>query len=243
MRATICAATLGLLLAAVAPTALAQPASADAADAMFRATTLSLSAQGEVKAAPDMAVLNLGVTTQGSTAAEAMQQNAAQMSRVMAALRKAGVAARDMRTSELGVNAQYAYEQGQPPRLSGYQASNQVSVTVRDLSHLGETIDAAVGAGANAAGGISFGLTEPGPTQDAARLAAVKALQAKAELYARAAGYRIVRLVSLSEGGGDVIPPPVPMARRMVAEAVQTPVAPGETSVRIEVSGLFELAR
>jgi uncharacterized protein YggE len=243
MRSALCAGALSALLLASTPAAaLAQPAASDG-EAMFRATTLSLTAEGETKVTPDMATLNLGVTTQAATAAEAMQQNAAEMSRVMAALRRAGLEARDIRTAQVSINPQYAYQQGEAPRLSGYQATNQVIVTTRDLARLGPTLDAAVAAGANAAGGISFGLVDSTPAEDAARVAAVKALQAKADLYAKAAGYRILRLVSLSEGAGYANPPPVPMARMAVAEAVQTPISPGETRVRIEVTGTFELTR
>jgi len=243
MRAMICAGAIGLLLAAAAPPALAQTAGSEA-EAMFRTTTLSLSAEGEAKVAPDLARISLGVTNQAATAAEAVRANAAQMSRVVAALRNAGVGERDIRTAQLSINPQYAYEQGSPPRLTGYQATNQVTVTARDLGKLGAILDAAVAAGANAAGGASFDLADRRPVEDEARLAAVKALQAKAELYARATGYRIVRLVSLGEGaayGGP--PPPVPMARSLAEGVPVTPVSPGEMTIQETVTGLFELGR
>lgn len=243
MRAMICAGATGLLLAAAAPPALAQPAGAEA-EAMFRTTTLSLSAEGEAKVAPDLARISLGVTNQAATAAEAVRANAGQMGRVVAALRSAGVGERDISTAQLSINPQYAYEQGSPPRLTGYQATNQVTVTARDLGKLGAILDAAVAAGANAAGGASFDLADRRPVEDEARLAAVKALQAKAELYARATGYRIVRLVSLGEGaayGGP--PPPVPMARSLAEGVPVTPVSPGEMTIQETVTGLFELGR
>ena len=245
MRAMICAGATGLLLAAAAPPALAQPAGAEA-EAMFRTTTLSLSAEGEAKVAPDLARISLGVTNQAATAAEAVRANAGQMGRVVAALRSAGVGVgeRDIRTAQLSINPQYAYEQGSPPRLTGYQATNQVTVTARDLGKLGAILDAPVAAGANAAGGASFDLADRRPVEDEARLAAVKALQAKAELYARATGYRIVRLVSLGEGaayGGP--PPPVPMARSLAEGVPVTPVSPGEMTIQETVTGLFELGR
>jgi len=242
MRAMICAGALGALIAAAAPPALAQTAAPDA-EAMFRATTLSLSAEGETKVAPDLARISLGVTDQAATAAEAMRVDAAQMGRVMAAVRKAGVAERDVRTAQISVSPQYAYEQGAAPRLTGYQAANQVIVTVRDLGKLGAILDAAVAAGGNEAGGVSFDLADRTPAEDAARLAAVKALQAKAELYARATGYRIVRLVSLSEGEASAPPVALPMARARLQAAPVTPVSPGELEVRVSVAGMFELGR
>ena len=244
-------AAAGLVLGAgVAPAALAQgsPQSSaqgpsTAGEAAFRATTLALSAYGEVKLAPDQATISLGVTTDAATAQAAMQANAQQMGQVLAALRGAGVAVRDVQTAQIGVEPQYAYEQNLPPRLTGYRATDQLSVTVRDLARLGATVDAAVSAGANQAGGVSFGLADPTAAEDAARGAAVKALTAKAQLYAQATGYRLLRLVSLQEGGGGGMPSaPMPMAAARFEKA-ETPVAPGELRVRIDVTGLYELAR
>jgi uncharacterized protein YggE len=96
-------------------------------------TTLSLQAEGEVKAAPDMASITLGVSTQAPTAADALRRNADQMSAILAALRGQGLAEQDIQTSNLSLGAQYAYPQNQPPKLTGYEASNAVTVTVRDL--------------------------------------------------------------------------------------------------------------
>jgi len=239
-------AGVALIPAAVAGLMAAAPAQAQsAAETAFRATTFNLSAFGETQVAPDMATLSLGVQTDAPTAAEALKANGVRMTQVIAALRKAGIAERDIQTSGLSLNAQYTYEQNQPPKLSGYQASNQVTVIVRDLTRLGQAVDATVGAGANTLGGISFGLQNPQAAEDAARLAAVKALQAKADLYARATGYRVVRLVSLGEGGGyNPTPQPIPMfamAKREMADA--TPVAAGELKVRIDVSATYEMAR
>jgi uncharacterized protein YggE len=167
------------------------------------------------------------------------------MTKVVAALKKAGIAERDIQTSNLNVNPQYVYEQNQPPKLNGYQASNQVTIQVRDLARLGQTVDATVNAGATNVGGISFGLQDPQAAEDAARLDAVKALQAKADLYARATGYRIVRLVSLGEGGGYTPPrrpmPMYAMAKREMADS--SPVSAGELKVRIDVSATYELVK
>ena len=130
----------------------AAPAMAQSApDAAFRATTFSLAAFGETRIAPDMATISLGVQTENPTAAEALKANSARMTQVIAALRKAGIAERDIQTSGLNVNPQYVYEQNQPPKLNGYQASNQVTVLVRDLARLGQTVDTTVAAGANKA--------------------------------------------------------------------------------------------
>ena len=244
MKTFLRAGALGVILAASAATMTLAQAAPPAAESMFRATTLNLAAYGEVKAAPDMASINLGVMTEAKTAQAAMQANAARMTEVMTALRKAGIAAKDIQTSGLNVNPQYVYEQNVPPRLTGYQASNQVTVVVHDLTKLGAAVDATVSAGANQVNGISFGLNDPTAAENAAREDAVKALQAKADLYARATGYRIGRLVSLGEGGGYTPRPPVPMmAYASKREAMDTPVSAGELNVRIDVNGLYELTR
>jgi uncharacterized protein YggE len=209
---------------------------------MFDATTLSLSAYGETKVIPDEATITLGVQTTASVAAQAMAENAARMTAVTAALHRAGVADKDIQTSNLSLNAQYVYAANEPAKLTGYQASNDVTIVVEDLSRLGPAVDAVTAAGANQINGISFGLKDSSAAEDQARLAAVKALRAKAELYAGATGYRVSRLVSLAEGGGYEPSPvqPLLMARAAVAK---TPVAAGELTVRIDVNGLYELAK
>ena len=244
MTSLIRASALALLLAATAPAALAETASAPPADNLFHATTLNLSAYGETHVAPDMASINLGVNTEAPTAGAAMQANAAQMARIMAALKKAGIADKDIQTSNLNLSAQYDYVQNQAPKLRGYQAQNQVTVVVHDLTRLGAAVDATVGAGAKQVNGISFGLADPTTAENAARQAAVKALAAKANLYAGATGYRIARMVSLSEGGGYTPAPPQPMyAMARMAKADTTAVAAGELDVRIDINGVYELAK
>ena len=244
MKTLLRAALLATVLtAAIAPASMAQ-APAPAADSLFRATTFNLSAYGETRVAPDMASISLGVVTDGKTAAEALAANAARMTAVMASLRKAGIADKDIQTSNLSLNPQYRYVENQPPVLTGYQVSNQATVTVRDLKRLGAAVDATVGAGANQVNGISFGLADPTGAENAAREAAVKALSAKADLYARATGYRVSRLVSLSEGGGYSQPQPAPMyAVRAQMKESSTPVAGGELNVRIDVTALYEVTR
>ncbi|MBL8554002.1 MAG: SIMPL domain-containing protein [Phenylobacterium sp.] len=250
MKTFLRAGALALALsAATAPAVLAQaapPPAPTGADTLFKATTLNLSAYGETRVAPDMATITLGVMTEGKTAAEAMQANAARMAAVMASLRKAGIADRDIQTSNLNLNPQYRYQENQPPLLVGYQASNNVSVTVHDLKRLGAAVDASVSAGANQVNGIAFGLDDPTAAENAAREAAVKALAAKADLYARATGHRISRLVSLSEGGGYTPQPPMPMelfAMAAQAKDAGTSISGGELKVRIDISGLYELTR
>ena len=221
----------------------AQSTVAPYADAAFNATTLNLSATGEVRIAPDMATINLGVTVQAATAAEAMRQNADRMNQVMTALTRQGIAARDIQTSGLNLSPQYDYRDNQPPVLRGYQAVNQVTIRVLDLAKLGPAIDGVVGVGANQINGVSFGLNDPTTAENDARRKAVEALKAKADLYARAVGQPVLRLVNLSESGGYSPSPPTPMfALARVAAPSPTPVSGGELSVQIEINGVYQLA-
>jgi hypothetical protein len=224
---------------ALAPALALIPAAALAAEP----TTLTLSASGETRLAPDMATVTLGVTASAPTAAGAMQQDAGLMTRVIAALRRQGVAERDIQTANINVQAQYAFPQNQPRQLTGYQASNQLSVAVRDLARLGAVLDGAAAGGANEINGVSFGLKDPGSAEDEARIKAVAALKAKADLYARATGYTLGRLVNLSEGGGYTPGPVRPLPMTALAKAAATPVEAGELAVRIEVSAVYEMTR
>jgi uncharacterized protein YggE len=237
-RAAASMAGLAALVAGAGP-ALAQPM---ADDARFAATTLDISAEGEARVAPDMATITLGVSHQAPSAQAAMAAVNADMGKVVDAIRGAGIEARQIQTSAVNLNPQYVYEPNKPARLTGYTASNEVRVTVLDLARLGPTLDAVVGAGATNVGQVSFGLRSRVAAENAARLAAVKALDDKATLYADAAGYHVKRLVSLSEGGGYVPGPPVPLFRaQAMAAAAPTPVETGELDVKITVSGEFEL--
>ena len=248
MKTLARAALIGALFATSAATAHAQAnPPAPAANAMFQATTLNLSAYGEVRTAPDMATISLGVMTEAKTAVEAMRQNATRMTEVVASLRRSGIAEKDIQTSNLNLSAQYRYEENKPPQLTGYQASNTVTIRVLDLNKIGAALDAVVSVGANQINGISFGLKDPEATENAARQKAVQALTAKASLYAGATGHRVGRLVTLSEGGGYSVPPPMPMAMMarggFAKDEASTPVSGGEIVVRIDINGLYELNR
>ena len=249
LRALTIGGALASALALSAPAALAQSQPEGGAPLMIHAVAdrpaMNLSAFGEVKAAPDMATISFGVVTEATTAAEAMSQNAARMTQVMTALRRAGIEARDVQTSGLNLSAQYDYVQNEPPRLRGYQASNQVTVIINDLTRVGTTADAVVAAGVNQINGIGFGLRDPSAAEDQARLIAVRNLQSKAALYARALGVELGGIRSLSEGGGYSPRPPVMYARAEMAmdSGGATPVAAGELTVRIDITGVYDLNR
>lgn len=215
-------------------------------------TLLNIAAEGKSARTPDLAVFTAGVTTQGKTAGEALTENAQRMTSVIAALRKAGIAERDIQTSNLSVNPVYgqpkrlpdgSYEQ-QDPVIIGYQASNQVSVRQRKLDQYGKVIDTLVAAGANQVNGPAFQIDSPDGALDEARIEAMKKARARADLYAKAAGLRVVRILSISENAGWAPPqPPVLFARAEMASAPKSsPVAAGELEMTVTVNVSYELA-
>lgn len=212
---------------------------------------LTVNAEGRSTRAPDLAVFSAGVTTQADTASAALADNSRRMTAVIAALKGAGIAPRDIQTSNLNLNPVYAppvrqpdgsYEQAQQ-RVIGYQVNNTVAVRQRKLDQYGRVLDTLVGSGANQVNGPSFQLDQPDAAADEARAAAIAKARARADLYARAAALRVVRIVSISEGGG--YSPPMPMMRKMSADmvaAAPAPVEAGELDVGANVTVQFELA-
>lgn len=203
-------------------------------------TLLTVNAEGKVEGRPDMATINLGVTTEGQTAQAALQENTRRMQALNAALRRAGVAERDIQTSNVSVQPQQQYRENQPPLITGYIASNQVTAKIRTIANTGRVIDAAVAAGGNTVNGVYFSYQDPDAQMDAARRAAVAEARRRAELYASALGMRVARVVAVSEGGG--YQPPVPMpVMRMEAQDAATPVSPGTIETNVNLNVTFEL--
>jgi uncharacterized protein len=204
-------------------------------------TRLDVVATGEVTRVPDIVRINAGVITQAPTATEAIRQNAARMESVRAALRSAGIADRDIQTSTLNLNPNYRYEENQPPQLVGYQAVNEVNVRFRDIAKTGAILDALVAQGANQISGPTLGIDRPEAALDEARTAAVAQARARADLYARTLGMRVLRVLSVSEAGASYMPPPRPMARGMVANEAATQIVPGEQTLSVALTVSFEL--
>ena len=239
------AAALGLALAfgTAMPDARAQSAT-QTAPLPSDATLLSVSAQAEAKRVPDVATISAGVVTQAADANAAMRDNATQMEKVMAAIRAAGIAERDIQTAGISVQPQYRYAENQPPAITGYQASNTVSMKVRDIAKLGKVLDTLVAQGANQVNGPSFEVDKPDEAYDEARIAALKKAQARAETYAKAMGLRVRRIVSISEGGGGFQPPmPYMRAQAMDMASKETAVSPGETTLSVSLDVVFELGK
>ncbi len=223
--------------------ALATPAGAQAAEAAthMEGARLTLAVTADVAAAPDIAEVNAGVVTEAATAEAAMAENAARLARVMAALKRQGLAERDIQTSNLTLNAQYRYAENQPPTLTGYQAQNTVSVTVRNLKGLGKAIDAVVAEGANQLRGVTFRVEKPDPVLDRARTEAIRKARARADLYAAAAGLRVARIVAIAEHTRSQGYEPIIVTAARAEMKADTPVAPGEVTLTADVIVTFEL--
>lgn len=229
---------------------------------------LNVTAEGRSERRPDLASFNAGVVAQGKTAGEAMAGNARRMEAVIAALRKGGIADRDIQTASVSLQPQYSQPSRErpmrqpdgtitepadpgPPRIIGYEARNTVTVRVRRVTDLGGIIDMLVAAGANQVDGPYFSLDRPDEAGDEARADALRKARHRAALYAREAGFRTARILTVTEGGGyypvarDIVvtgyvgggamaPPPPPPP---------SPVQPGEMAIGISLSVQFALER
>jgi uncharacterized protein YggE len=236
-------APIALLLA---PLAFAQTAFAQSAPMMLPgdATLLQVSAHGESHRTPDVAAISAGVVVQNIDANTAMRENANRMSAVVAALKKAGIADRDIQTSRIDLIPQYKYNSNEPPTITGYQASNTVNVRLREIGKVGDVLDALVKQGANQINGPTFSVDKPDAAMDEARNDAVKHAQARADLYAAATGLKVRRIVSISESGETSMPPPRPMVMSMAKMAdANTPVSAGENTLSVDLNVVYELGR
>jgi len=220
-----------------------------AAQVQERIPSLNANGEGFVMVVPDLAIVTIGVTTRGETARAALDQNSAETARVIAAITGAGVESRDVQTSGFNV---FPVTESRPPRVDdqggieempkivGYQVTNEVRVTVRDVQKSGALLDQVVTAGANQISGIQFDVSDPQGAADEALRKAIADARRKAELMAAAAGVRIVRVLDISGGGG------FPVFARMeafdAAGAPPVPVMPGETRVHANANIIFEIA-
>jgi uncharacterized protein YggE len=202
-------------------------------------TRLEVVATGEVSRVPDVARVSAGVVTTAPTASAAVEQNAQRMAAVRAALKRAGIADRDIQTSNLSLYPDYRQTPNAAPQITGYRADNQVSVTFRDIAATGRILDALVSQGANQISGPSLTVEHPDTALDEARVKALAAARARAELYARAAGKHVIRMVAISESGGSAMPPR-PMLRTFNAQESSV-IEPGSQTLQVSLNVTFEL--
>ena len=202
---------------------------------------ISVTGEAQISVAPDIAFVDAGVATDAKTAREASEANNAAMAKVFVALKAANIDARDIQTSRLSLQPQYAPNRSGPSPVVGYRASNRVTVRIHDVSKVAGVIDTLVGAGANDIGNVGFEVSQASKLLDDAREKAVADARRKAEIYARAAGVTLGAPLSISEGGA-----PQPMFRnKMVAgiAAAPTPIAQGEETLSISVSVTWAIKR
>jgi uncharacterized protein YggE len=199
--------------------------------------------EGSVHVAPDYAQIRGGITTKGKTVKEATDANSKLMAAVTAALLNAGIAQADIQTAQFSIQPVYAPPQPQnEPKLVGYNVSNQVTVTVRTLGKVSEVLDRMVDAGVTDIGNVAFLHSDPAKALDQAREAAVADARRKAELYAHASGFTLGRVVWLTENTGAMPPGPMPMFRAQAAMAAPVPIAPGEDTLRVQITVGFDIA-
>jgi hypothetical protein len=226
-----------LALAALPAAAVAQPVAVQA----ISGTRLDVVATGEVNRVPDLAIISAGVVTRAPSATAALSQNARQMDRVIAALKKAGIADRDIQTTTVNLNPEYRYVENQAPVLIAYQATNQVTIRFRDIAESGAILDALVAQGANQINGPSLTIDKPEAALDEARRGAITTARARAQLYAQAIGKRVGRILSISESGG-VRPYEIMVGNQSArADMAQTKIVPGEQTLSVTLNVSFEL--
>jgi uncharacterized protein len=199
-------------------------------------SAISVTGEAHVSVPPDLASVDAGVATDAKSAREASEANNAAMTKVLAALKAAGIDARDIQTSRLSLQPQYAPNRSGPSPITGYRASNRVTVRIRDVGKVAGVIDTLVGAGANDIGNVSFEVSQASKLLDEAREKAVADARRKAEIYAKAAGVTLGAPLSISEEGA---PQPVYRAKMMQGApmaAAPTPIAQGEETLSVSVS-------
>src|ERR1700730_18368440 len=189
--------------------------------------------EATVSAAPDLAQIDGGVTSEAKTAREASDANNAAMGRVLVALKGAGIEEKDFQTSRLSLQPQSAPNRTGPNAIVGYRASNRVTIRLRDVTKVASVIDTLVAAGANDIGGINFMVSQASKLLDEAREQAIADARRKAEIYAKAAGVTLGAPLSISEEGNAA---PVPYRKMAAGMAASAPVAQGEETLQVTVS-------
>ncbi|GMM94036.1 SIMPL domain-containing protein [Qipengyuania sp. MTN3-11] len=227
----------------------AAPAGAAEVQIQTEGPVVELSVYEQIEVEPDVATVGTGVTTDAPTAVEALRRNSAEMDRLVRLIRALGIPEEDIQTARINLNARYDYRNGQSPRFLGYQASNQVTVKLREIDRVGEVLDAFVEAGATNINGPYFSIENDVEAKATARRRALERGQRQAEDYARIAGYRGVRLIQVAEAirssgrermESDAI---VVTGARLQSAAPAPPVAPGVVATGVAIALTYEMTR
>lgn len=198
--------------------------------------TLSVDGQGTGTAAPDMATVTIGVTTQGKDAAKAQNDNAWVSNQIQSAVRGLGIAEKDIQTRNYSFYPNYSTDKDRRNEVTGYTVNNSVIVVVRDIKLTGKVIDAALNNGANEINSLDFSASDTKAVRKVALLNAVQDARDKADIIAKGLGKRIVGIQNVSESTGYI------ETRRFggnmlmaVAKDAATPIAPGSLSLTANV--------
>ncbi len=233
-----------LPLIAVASLAAAAPATAAEVQIAAQGPVVELTVTETVKAKPDIATVGAGVTSQAQTAVEAMRLNAQAMDKVIQRIKAMGIEPNDIQTVGINLGAQYDYDQARRQQVfRGYQASNRVSVTLREVKKVGAVLDALVAAGATDINGPDFSLDDDSGPRSQARKAAFDAARDRANEYARWTGYTGVRLLEVSESVSSSRPIPLAAPRAEFADAKATPIEPGQVGTEVNLTVKYEMTR
>ncbi|HEY0408227.1 MAG TPA: SIMPL domain-containing protein [Pyrinomonadaceae bacterium] len=227
------------------PAAGGAAAGAVAQVSSLQPTRVLVTGDAIVQAQPDTAIIVLAVVTQGKTALEAQQQNATLSDAVVRAVKSAAGAGAEVKTSGYNLQPQRVYKENQPPTISGYEARNQVTVTMSDLKRVGSVIDTATQAGANNVDNLSFTLRQDRPSRNQALTEATREAISKAQVIAQALGGRVERIIEVQEASATVRP--VYQSERAfdsltAKSAAQTPVEVGTLDIRAQVQVVVEVA-
>ena len=234
-----------LLVAALLLLAFFAPAGAKAED-VRKTHFLTLQGHGEVKAKPDMAMVEMGTLSQAPTAKAALDANTAKVTALIAMLKASGIDDKDIQTSNFSVGPRYdnSSVSGRSPKIVGYDVTNSVTATVHKLGDLGGILDKAVDVGSNQINSIAFGVNEPQTLQDEARKSAVADALRRAKLLKEAAGTKLGAIATITEGASYA---PMPMRERgmamdsMAKASAPVPIAQGEMTISADVNMVWEL--
>jgi len=222
---------------------LAAPAAAEV-QVTSTGPVVELTVNESVEAEPDIVTVGAGVTTEARTAVEAMRTNATAMQSVIDRIKALGVSERDIQTTGINLGAMYDYnQQTQRQVFRGYQASNRVSVKLRDIQRTGEVLDALVAAGATDLSGPDWSIDDDTAARSQARRQAMETARAQALEYARAAGFSSIRLLEVSETIARQPPMPFVGALRAEAQDASTPVQPGMVQAGVTVRVSYEMTQ
>jgi len=205
--------------------------------------TISVSGSGKATLTPDRVVFTAGVQTSATTVEDAVNQNNAKVTRVIAALKDAKALDAEIRTSNFSINPLQEYKEGKAPRVVGYQVSNDITVTRDKVGDAGKLLQAAISAGVNQTSGLAFTVADPTRGRDEALKKSFADARAKAEILAQAAQRTLGRAISITEGAAPQMPPPPIMARAQIMESKvsDVPISQGTEEINFTVSVIFEL--